>query len=133
MEDPIAGAIGSTYVPTQSGSYTVSLVDSNGCEGVSDAIVINLVGMEELVAGVAGWELFPNPTQETTFLKPQGSLRGPVTVRVIDLYGRQLASHDLNPARPELELNVLGYAAGTYFLRLSDRQGNRANLKLVVQ
>jgi hypothetical protein len=35
---PIPGAIGATYTPTESGSYSVEVVDENGCQGTSDPL-----------------------------------------------------------------------------------------------
>jgi len=39
---PIPGATSNSYTATISGSYTVSVTDSNGCSGTSEAMIVNI-------------------------------------------------------------------------------------------
>ena len=39
---PISGATSNTYIATISGSYTVSVTDSNGCSGTSEPEIVNI-------------------------------------------------------------------------------------------
>lgn len=45
---PIASATNQNYTVTQNGTYTVSIIDSIGCPAISNPVIINSVGVQEL-------------------------------------------------------------------------------------
>lgn len=45
---PIASATNQNYTVTQNGTYTVSITDSIGCPAISNPVIINSVGVQEL-------------------------------------------------------------------------------------
>lgn len=45
---PIANATNQNYTATQNGTYTVSITDSIGCPAISNPVIINSVGIQDL-------------------------------------------------------------------------------------
>jgi uncharacterized protein YjdB len=59
----IPGANGATYQPSQSGSYTVKVIDANGCEGISAPF--NFTGTGILNSGkIKEITVYPNPSTD---------------------------------------------------------------------
>jgi hypothetical protein len=58
----IAGATNNTYIPTQSGNYTVVITNAAGCESAaSSPITVTIVAINRGLG--AGWMVYPNPTK----------------------------------------------------------------------
>ena len=56
---PIASANDQNYTATDNGTYSVEVVDANGCSAISQTIIVTGVGIKE--AKDSGIQIFPNP------------------------------------------------------------------------
>lgn len=76
--------------------------------------------------------LYPNPANGSTTITVSG-VEGPVTIEVLDINGRQVASETLNcSANCSKQMEVGGLAQGAYFVRVVTAQSTTLR-KLIVQ
>ena len=119
--DSIPDATTASYVPTTSGTYTVSAA-AHVCYGMSFPYVFDITtaAPDYLSAPI---RLYPNPARST--LTIEAPL--PLHARITNLAGQVLLQSDA----PTLDISTL--AAGVYFVRLADRNGLPVKVeKLVV-
>ncbi len=108
----IPGATDSTYTPSSNGSYSVTVTDGNGCENTSAVQNLTGVGMDVITRPEI--LVYPNPSDGVVYI--QSPVR--VDVLLLGMDGRVLLR--VADAR-KVELG--GYAAGIYLLRILDAQG----------
>ncbi|MDZ4822735.1 MAG: T9SS type A sorting domain-containing protein [Flavobacteriales bacterium] len=60
---PINGAVGNSYIPSQSGEYFVVGVGANGCVASSESISVVINAVSEMILN-PGFSVFPNPADE---------------------------------------------------------------------
>lgn len=114
----ILGATGSSYTMPSNGTYYV-VVNNNGCSASSALINFNSFGVEDLsVVGV----VYPNPTTGQVTLQWEGS--GAYTVVLVDAKGAvvTVAQGTTTTAASEVDVDLSGYAAGIYTLRVTQDQ-----------
>ncbi|HRG87828.1 MAG TPA: T9SS type A sorting domain-containing protein [Chitinophagales bacterium] len=80
----IEGAIEDTYVANQAGSYSVTIIDSNGCSAVSNAIVIDSVTETEERSNIL---LCPNPVSGELIIQTQILI---TTINIYNAIGEQV-------------------------------------------
>lgn len=120
---PITGAVASTYtISLMSGLYTVTVVDSNGCEGTSTAVDAGTLDIKE-TTGKPDIHIYPNPVQNVLFI--QSPL--PVDVHIISTGG--LTSKYKNVRKIDLS----NYADGIYLLRIFTDERLIGTRKIVKQ
>jgi hypothetical protein len=92
--------------------------DANGADNI-------VVGVEETKSGVPTrfslYQNYPNPFNPTTTIRFDIAGEGPVTLRVIDVLGREVAtllSEVRRPGSYALRWNAAGYSSGVYFYEL---------------
>lgn len=116
---PISGAIDSTYIPKESGSYTVQVTE-NGC--TSDASEPHLHTHVSDGFGLANQAptVYPNPSSGVFFIHSDENVRA---VQVYDLSGKIL----LEKYNPNDALNLKGLNSGSYLLviRTSEKTHQR--------
>lgn len=113
----ISGATSSSYVATTTGQYSVTVTDTNGCEG-SSAMFNVIVGLDtELFSSV---ELFPNPGREVLNLNLSGMFIGELKVEVYDLQGRILKATEFNKNSNtiQMSLDTRDFPAALYHIRI---------------
>ncbi|AXY73117.1 T9SS C-terminal target domain-containing protein [Paraflavitalea soli] len=123
----ITGATASTYPTTQAGMYKVTVKDNKGCGITSDDFnfVYTAVNDVEWQGYTISW--FPNPTHDNLLIKvtAQTSLRGLVTVRVVDMTGKLVQQEKvLKPGLNKVTLEKL--PAGIYWALLKSGQSEKA-------
>ena len=112
--EPIPGADGMSWEPTQNGIYTVEVTDENGCSGMSDEFPVFTVGIDDSLVGVL--KLYPNPTSGLVTLElPEVS--GNVQVQLVDVTGRTVKPHVLLHENQTV-LDLSGMARGTYLVQV---------------
>jgi HYR domain/Secretion system C-terminal sorting domain len=134
----ISGATASTYTALQSGVYSLSVIDANGCPGISDTITVTLVGIDPAMGAWADMSIYPNPARGEFRVHAAAPIADAVTVRIHDLYGRLLATHALPELHGDVAFDITSFAAGTYFVEIaaaddSHMAGQRRLFKLVVE
>lgn len=102
-------------------SYTVVVVDMNGCSDTLTSTVNYAVPMSQtaLEAGVEMMRLFPNPTQDVAYLQLELNAAKEVRVELMDIAGKSLQvlapQTDMNQ---QYVLDLSNYAGGVYTVRI---------------
>jgi uncharacterized repeat protein (TIGR01451 family) len=114
---PIFGAFGQSYTPTQTGDYSVTVVFASGCGSTSNLLFVPVSVGEELADKI---HLFPNPANENVLLDlPQGNWQ----VSFTDVTGKTiLENQNLTEGRHNINLSVL--SGGLYMIRISSESGS---------
>ncbi|MCD6068502.1 MAG: hypothetical protein K0S33_3328 [Bacteroidetes bacterium] len=129
---PINGATSQTYTVTQNGSYTVVVIDGNGCvSAVSAPITINNVGLNSTAASVP-FSIFPNPNKGEFLITCTAGAN--TTLEVTNLLGETIHKETIheNNTTYSKQLDISKYGAGLYFVTLKSGR-NSACRKVVVQ
>jgi hypothetical protein len=64
------------------------------------------------------WRIYPNPATDAINIQFQHPVSKPCTLRLFDIHGRLLQSHDF-PALSEISLPLIDVSSGIYFLELT--------------
>ena len=114
-----------THTYAAAGTYTVTLIVSNGCGSDTITQVVQADGIMENLA-LTGYSLFPNPTEGNFYIQFTAATNGAVTIELFDLAGKQM----LNVKKAEqhaglvVEIETGDLAAGMYFVKISDASGS---------
>ncbi len=113
---PIVGAINQTYVPDTTGSYSVSVVDSNGCENISASYQVNELSGVGSVSVSGEVRIYPNPAGGVVHVK------SPVFVEVMirNMEGKVVSTGSGNAVQMHME----HLSDGIYLITVSDRNGS---------
>jgi hypothetical protein len=123
---------GNVFSGLTAGNYTVTVTDANGCTSTSNVSLSDPVGAQEM-AGLLGWDAFPNPTSGMVTVRLHFAEPTPATLEVLDLTGRTLRQTTLPAqAATEARLDLGTLPAGSYLLRLK-ANGRVATQSLVRQ
>ena len=110
----IPGAIDSIYKAAAPGSYTVRIGDSNGCQVVSNAVIIS--GINDLKTTL-DFEIYPNPiTSGNWTLAAAKELMG-AQAEIVDVNGRLVYKAEINQLKTEINTGQL--SDGIYFIKIS--------------
>ena len=130
----IPGAIFEAYEPLQSGSYTVAVIDTNGCEGVSDSLFVNIVSSAEAAPDdLFGITLYPNPTSGIIFVKSLEPINWDVDITVMDMYGHLVKTFHVGQLVDAKQLDLTDVANGMYILKVEDKKGRAAMLRFMIE
>jgi hypothetical protein len=129
----IPGATGNSFNAVQSGTYSLSVTDTNGCSGVTNADSLTFVGMADPSASWTGLSLYPNPTRDEFKIRTEMPIGHALTVTVRDLYGRELFTKSLTHLAHEEAFDVKALAASTYLVEVTSKKGQRKVFRLVVE
>lgn len=110
--DTIAGATNPIYIVVQPGSYSVEMVDSNGCFTKTSAIVFT--GISE--AAEENIFIYPNPSSGSWQLSVDNTLVGSA-LEVFDDEGKLVSHSEIKNQKSEIQLEA---ASGIYYLRISN-------------
>jgi hypothetical protein len=117
--DPIDGADEQVHVALVNGSYTVEIIDVNGCTAMSAPEIVVISGIGEV--NTFGFSVWPSPTNGSLTVRTPTNGSGAIQIEVIDSRGRQVIGRR-EPQGGSITLDLDGVAAGTYALRV--RQGD---------
>lgn len=110
---PIPGATNPTCIITQNGTYTLDVTGANGCNGLSNEIVVtdhtSMNDLEKL-----GVKVYPNPFDERLFISAPIGLQ----LVVSDLSGRVLYQSDVERGIRLIDIDKLH--TGNYVLNIYD-------------
>ena len=123
-DDPedISGLAGNT-------SYTVTVIDGNGCISTLTVFVGSVVGINE-VANEMGVSVYPNPTSGS-FMVEFAELSGDVKFEIIDVAGK-LVYQDVKyvDAGQPVNLDIRDVESGVYFLRIENDE-KKASIRVI--
>lgn len=121
---PVPGAVDWFYLPTESALVYCEVSDENNCEGLSNFVEFNPIGIVDLEAAYE-LELYPNPTESSVFVSMV--FQGPMDVSfdLRDAVGRQVqASQNVQQTTGlihEIDLSSLG--TGAYYVHIITEEG----------
>lgn len=118
-------------VISQSGSYSVTVTDANGCQG-ADTINVTVLGVDELTTGAM--LIYPNPTTGLFYCSFHLSLIEKANLIVTNILGEKVYELVLPGVsyNQKIKLDLAGLAEGTYLVYLKTDQINQVQ-KLVIQ
>ena len=108
----IIGASGQSYLTTVNGSYSVSVVDSNGCSAVSDTL--NYSTGLYIASGSVLFEVYPNPVHDRIHITSPEAV---VSADIYDVQGRKVVSVQTG-RECKISIDVNGLTKGMYYLEV---------------
>lgn len=120
---PISGATSQSYTATQSGTYTVTVTDANGCTGTSAMQQVSLPNSIHTFFGNDAVFIFPNPAEANVYIKAPVKVWATIT----GLDGRMvLQQHNVQ------NIDVSNLIPGIYVIRLYDDSGNTVKIEKLI-
>lgn len=114
----IPGATGNSIVIDGNGSYTVEIVTNNGCDSVSDPYEVLTVGIDD--QNTIEINVYPVPSKGWVTIEWSASVRI-INAVVFSADGRQVNStSQISENGNRLDIDVSSWAAGTYYVQLTD-------------
>ena len=130
----IPGGTQPTYIPQLAGTFSVTVVDANGCEGSSDGLFVDpTVSAEGATDRLLGLELFPNPTTGILNVRTESPINWDVDIQVTDMYGKVVKEFRVDFLLDVIELDLRDVANGMYLLRVVDAKGRSNMLRFMVE
>lgn len=119
----IPGATSSTYNLIQSGSYSLTVVDSFGCMGTSDTLNLMYVAIENPFDDAISYAIFPNPisiagSNHLLEIRVESQSADAIVVQITDLYGKLLITKEFLPLGQPHKIDISGLSAGSYIVEL---------------
>ena len=108
--------------PSNTGVMAVTVTDSLGCSGTSEAFALPSTAVDPL--RLSEWKIFPNPTTHQLHVQFQFHQRSDVQIEVVDARGTVLLRRNFRQSSGEFFLwDMSSLAAGMYFVRLRTEWG----------
>lgn len=122
----ILGANTDTFLPTQSGLYTLRVTNGQGCTGISNTINVIMANVNDHQQAQFVWSTYPVPFHERLNI----SAEQPFSYTLLDLRGAILVQGKSD--EKDLILSTAHLASGVYMLRL-ELNGQTAYKRVVKQ
>ncbi len=116
--NPISGATGTQYTPTQTGTYTV--VSTVCGTNVSNPVVINSIGLNTQTVAMGAFRAFPNPTTGILMVECQSEINKPIQVQLFNCLGHVVHEEIRWLNDKTMNYDLSAYANGLYYLKLTD-------------
>ena len=114
--NPILGATNQNYIVTQNGAYSVTVEDMSGCAGFSTPVIVNNVGVINVVASNA-LNLYPNPTNEKFIIESDENFN---SVKIYTLLSQLVGEKKTKPTK-KLEIGSVDLPAGIYLVNIDGK------------
>lgn len=111
----VTNATNSFLVVQTSGSYSVEMIDTNGCSSLSEPYTI-WVGVEE--RDDLSFSVYPNPARDKLLVSGQGTF----DIYLIDMTGKEIESWFFQSNTSSMDIS--GLSSGVYFLRIDSEVGS---------
>ncbi|MBL7918160.1 MAG: T9SS type A sorting domain-containing protein [Bacteroidia bacterium] len=112
-------------------TYMVTVVDGDGCSGVSDTIQVDVLDCSTTIVESNAFEnikIYPNPTENNLIISA-GNSDGFITITLFDVYGKTLLHKEF---KGEEQVSLQSYSEGVYFLELK-QEGKTQTKKIIKQ
>ena len=104
-------AAGQVFKPDENGTYQAKHTDGNGCESLSDPVLVNNVGIDELIE--TRFNIWPNPViSELHVFSEITDVQWEIRSSVGQQVGRGLLNQGDNI------IDVAGFSTGIYFVEI---------------
>jgi hypothetical protein len=123
-------ANGNSFVPTVSGNYS-AIISLNGCTDTTACyyVYIPVLGINN--TDNLGWiKLYPNPAQDDVTLNINCANCKQLKLEIMDIRGKILRIENINNL-PQVILHRNNLAAGIYFVKLTNQDGQQSMMKLI--
>ena len=128
----VAGETNKSYIPYLSGTYTVSVTDSNGCIATSASYIYSFTGIGKILFS-GNLNIYPNPSHNTFNIQITGENLKEAEVNLSDIVGNKVTTFSINNEK-EFTLNASDYNLQQGVYILSIRSGSSVYIgKLVVE
>ena len=125
----IQGAVAQTYLPTESGFYTVEVTIS-GCTAISADVEYLITGISELDDSNAV-KIFPNPANGAINIEYNSSSNQDITIIIFDLSGKRMKEYKgLNTIDGKYRISTSDFEDGVYIIQLLD--GDKYHINRVI-
>ena len=107
----ISGATGQSYTATANGSYAVVVtMNGNGCSDTSSCVIINNIGIDEIVTNNQ-FTIYPNPSKDyITIIVPEKA-----TIEILNIQGLIIKTINNNDIKTKIDIRNL--VSGVYIIR----------------
>lgn len=121
---PIMGATGNSYtVIITSGTYSVSVTDSNGCIATSLSIDAEKLNIHPVTPHMA-FTIYPNPASDVLYISAAAMLK----LTICSMDGKRLGFYD--SSQP---IDIRHLVPGVYLLHFSDADGNYSGTAKIIK
>jgi hypothetical protein len=124
--NPIPNATDTFYIPQLNGSYSVSVIDSNGCHAVSPPYIFVNLGWTDLNSIPVS--VYPQPFDEQLTLS-MPEITSATRMEITDVTGRRVYSTTIFAA--ENLINTSTWKPGVYVLKLQDDKGRHSQTRIL--
>jgi uncharacterized delta-60 repeat protein len=129
--NPIAGATGQSYTPTQNGNYYVVTTDVNGCSAFSSTYVMNDVGFAD-TAGDGNFTVYPNPNNgRFAVIYSEAIHNGNLSILTIE--GKTVYSQTVETGGSTTADLKLDLAPGVYLVKLVEENGAVSTRRFIIE
>lgn len=128
----IPGANAKSYLFTQQGNYTVTVIDSNGCENVSGIAAVT-VSLNEIISNDVAMLVYPNPANNISDIKIRSIINAVASLIVTDITGQIILRKDvlIQNGEQTIGIDCSRFPSGIYLINLKGNQIN-ASTKLLI-
>ena len=128
----ITGATNSSFIPTQSGSYTTLVTNLNNCKTESDPFSFIVSGINEIES--SAFQIYPNPNNGNFILQLKNTADKNGTITIVDMLGRTVyeSLYKLNSNEDIISITQLHLKAGTYNVIIGKKDGVNSRKSFVV-
>ena len=131
---PISGATAPDFVPSETGSYSVTVVLDEGCELTSPPFDLTISTADD-IRGLSNITLFPNPATNSSTLKLDVDHQLIAEIDLWDISGRWIKSIGKDMAlytgNQQIDINTSDLQAGVYQLVIQSANGRVGELLVV--
>jgi hypothetical protein len=121
----IGGATDSLYTPMVSGDYSVNIIDTNGCPGVSAQVFFTPVGIHETETQL--FNVFQsNEILQITLLNAEGGV-----LKVLNNTGELVAMENISKGETSKAIRIEKLSSGIYFVHY-DQKGTHQVKKILL-
>ncbi|MEZ4884595.1 MAG: T9SS type A sorting domain-containing protein [Chitinophagales bacterium] len=128
------GATAQTISVSETGVYSVTVTNQQGCSANDSIQIINDTGVGiYAIGGLNEWKLYPNPMQDYLVLEMNLSQKLQLDLVVFDVLGRTIFTQNylIQNGDNQLFLNTSDWVSGVYWVVLKGEKGNKEMVKLV--
>ena len=128
----ITGATNSSFIPTQSGSYTTLVTNLNNCKTESDPFSFIVSGINEIESST--FQVYPNPNNGSFTIQLKNTADKNGTITIVDMLGRTVyeSLYKLNNNEDIISISQLHLKEGTYNVIIGKKDGVNSRKSFVV-
>ena len=125
--NPLVGDTLNEFFPTQTGEYSVEVLDSNGCTITSYAVSFNYTSISESEIDLLN--IYPNPTSSFIYIEEAAKIS---EIEIFNALGDKVLHHVNEMSANQLKFNLSDKTRGIYFVKVL-RGNELISYKIVLQ